>query len=257
MTSSVRLVQALAVEAERRGFRVRVADERTERYRSRRAGQDPHLLIDAEGHECGIRFAQLSDRSEHVPTAKELADAERYSWVRIPKYDYTPGASLSLSMDGPFEHRGSSWIDRVDRPLEDQLPEVLQEVELRSATAKRRRLADEEAARDKRRRWEAAMAAAREDYAESFRVKVLERQERNWRRTRELSEYLRAARERVEALPAGERRDAAEVWLDWIQQYTDRLNPLDGVLRMPDVPEPRSQDLEPFLNGWSPYGPGI
>jgi hypothetical protein len=33
------------------------------------------------------------------------------------------------------------------------------------------------------------------------------------------------------------------------------LDPLTRPLRMPEVPKPGPGDLEPFLHGWSPYGP--
>lgn len=35
----------------------------------------------------------------------------------------------------------------------------------------------------------------------------------------------------------------------------ENLNPLLQPLKMPDVPEPKADELRPFLGGWSPYGP--
>ncbi|WP_412076477.1 hypothetical protein ACLF6K_13160 [Streptomyces xanthophaeus] len=33
------------------------------------------------------------------------------------------------------------------------------------------------------------------------------------------------------------------------------LNPLGGSPLMPEIPEPRAEDLKPFMHGLSPYGP--
>jgi hypothetical protein len=60
--------------------------------------------------------------------------------------------------------------------LENQLAEIAQEVTLRGEAAERKRLADLEAARQQRPRWEAAVQQARIDCAEAYRVKHLEAQ---------------------------------------------------------------------------------
>ncbi|WP_240351569.1 hypothetical protein [Streptomyces olivoreticuli] len=67
-----------------------------------------------------------------------------------------------------------------------------------------------------------------------------------------LAEYLSAARRQVETLPDGQAKDEAEAWVSWADTHVERLNTPP---RLPKVPEPRAEDLEPFLHGWSPYGP--
>ncbi|MBT2456817.1 hypothetical protein [Streptomyces sp. ISL-86] len=63
----------------------------------------------------------------------------------------------------------------------------MQEVELRGEAAERKRLADLEAAREKRLQWEAAMQQAKIDYAEAARA-LLEAQEKAWRHAAGLAE---------------------------------------------------------------------
>ncbi|GAU65462.1 putative hypothetical protein [Streptomyces sp. NBRC 110611] len=62
----------------------------------------------------------------------------------------------------------------------------------------------------KRLRREAAMRQARTDYAEAFRIRALEAQEKRWRQAERLSAYLSQARERVDAMPDGTERTDAE-----------------------------------------------
>jgi hypothetical protein len=65
-------------------------------------------------------------------------------------------------------------------------------VALRGEAAERKRLADLEAAGQRRLSWEAAMQQARIEYAEACRVKRLEAQAKAWRRATRLAEYVAA-----------------------------------------------------------------
>ena len=49
--------------------------------------------------------------------------------------------------------------------------------------------------------------------------------------------------------------EAAQSWLLWAEGYRQTIDPLTAELTMPDIPEPKADDLEPFLGGWSFYGP--
>ena len=204
---------------------------------------------------CGFLVLQEQDRSDHTPTEKELAEAKKYSWVRIPQFDYSPSDRLRIVLSGGQPHRAGEWADTADRALEDQLAEIVQEVDLRGAAAERKRLADLEAAKQKRLRWEAAMRDARVAYAESYRVKHLEAQAEAWHHATHLADYLSAVRLQVEKLASGQAKDDAEAWTTWVEAHLQRLNPLNTPPRLPKIPEPRSEDLKPFLQGWSPYGP--
>ncbi|MFD4242092.1 hypothetical protein ACFWP3_10895 [Streptomyces sp. NPDC058525] len=210
----------------------------------------------AQGQRCDFLILQEQDRTEHIPTKKELADAEKHSWVRIPRYDTSPAERLRICVGGGLRHRAGEWADAADCPLEDQLAEIVQEVGLRGEAAERKRLADLEPAREKRLQWEAAMQRAKIDFAEAARVQHLEAQERAWRRATGLAEYVGALRLHAQTLATGPERNGAEAWIAWAADHVERLNPLNGTLRLPEIPEPRASDLEPFLHGWNPYGPG-
>ncbi|WP_097955722.1 MULTISPECIES: hypothetical protein [Streptomyces] len=198
---------------------------------------------------------QEQDRTEHVATEKELAEAKKNSWIRIPRFDYTPSERLRFVLSGGQPHRASEWSDAPGRSLEDQLAEIAQEVTLRGEAAERKRLDEIEAARQKRIRWEAAMEEARVRYAEAYRVRHFEAQETAWRHAIRLTEYVSAVRTRVETMPPGQARREAETWIDWAAARVERLDPLDTPPRLPDIPEPGADDLRPFLGHWSPYGP--
>ncbi|MFE5814881.1 hypothetical protein ACFQ6S_15935 [Streptomyces sp. NPDC056479] len=252
---SLRLIQALITATETRGYVAKIGATRGAPPPHRRRSAPPHFTITAQGQPVGFLVLQEQDRSEHTPTEKEIAEAKKHTWVRIPRFDYNPSDRLRFILRGGNPHRATEWADTPGRPLEDQLAEIAQEVVLRGEAAERKRLADLEAARQRRLRWEAAMQQARIDYAEAFRVKRLEAQAEAWRHATRLAEYVAAVRAQVEALPAGQERARAEAWLEFADVHLERLNPLSTTPQLPDVPEPRPDDLRPFLRHWSPHGP--
>jgi hypothetical protein len=98
------------------------------------------LTVDVNGHCFGVDLVQAHDRSPHLPTAAEWRYKERYSFSRIPKFDYQPGARLTLKVMNGFPHRQSNWSDGARQSIEGVLAEVLQEIELRAERAERDRL---------------------------------------------------------------------------------------------------------------------
>ncbi|MEV7738875.1 hypothetical protein AB0O75_43670 [Streptomyces sp. NPDC088921] len=251
---ALRIVHALLTAVERNGHTCAAGTVGATTLPHRRLPAHPHFTIKAQGQTVEFRVLQEKDRSEHIPTGKELTEAQKSSWIRIPRYDYTPSERLRIALSGGQGHHGSEWADSAERPLEEQLAEIVHEVGLRGEAAERKRLAEVEEARQRRLRWEAAMADARDQYAEDYRVRQLDSQEAAWRRATSLGDYLEAARAHVAMLPPGPERTAAEEWMLWATEHVARAHPMFGQLRFPDIPEPRADDLKPFLRGWSPYG---
>lgn len=203
---ALRLIQALITTAEAEGHTCSAGQTGYAPPSHRRRRANPHFTITAQGQTVGFLVLQEQDRTEHVATEKELAEAKKHSWVRIPRFDYTPSERLRFILSGGQPHRASEWADAPGRALEEQLAEIAQEVTLRGEAAERRRQDEAEAARQKRIRWEAAMEQARIRYAEAYRVRQLEAQEAAWRHATRLTEYVSAVRTRVEAMPPGQAR---------------------------------------------------
>ncbi|OKI10286.1 hypothetical protein A6A06_03440 [Streptomyces sp. CB02923] len=209
----------------------------------------------AQGESVGFLVLQEQDRSEHVPTDKELADAKKYSWMRIPRFDYTPSSRLRFILRGGSPHRASEWADLPDRPLEEQLAEIVQEVGLRGEAAERKRLADQKAREEERKRWEAAMQEARAAYAHAYRVKHLGEQAAAWYQASRLTEYIAAVSDHATSLPPGQERAEIEAWLEFADAHLQHLTESVSAPKLPTPPKPSGDDLKPFLGHWSPYGP--
>lgn len=226
-----RLIHALLTATQRVGHISAIGTAHGAPPPHRRRSGPPHFTITAQGQKCEFLVLQEKDRVAHVPTQKELADAGKHSWVRIPRYDYSPADRLRICVSGGRPHRAGEWADTVAHPLEDQLAEIAQEVGLRGEAAERKRQADLEAAQQQRLRWEAAKRRATTEYAEAYRVRHLEAQAEAWRRSAGLAEYVSALRVHAESLPTGSARDEAEAWIAWAESHVQRLNPLSAVRR--------------------------
>ena len=140
--------------------------------------------------------------------------------------------------------------------MENWLPEILQEVELRAQAAEHARLAAIAAAAERRRQWEGAMEKAKGDYAEAYRSDLLLRQADGWFRARQVRDYLDAMQKTIDSIADPDDAVAAKEWLRWAEEWAASADPLGQPLAMPVVPEPNPEDLKVFLKGWSPYGPG-
>ena len=243
---ALRLLQALAAVAAGRGYAVSFPHARLGQHDYQ--DRDPcQLRFTLYGHDIGVRVVQLSDRSEHVPTAKELADQQRYSWTRIPKYDYAPSARLKFELPGRHEYQQSSWADGARSCIEDKLPEIFRELEFRADAAERQRLGDEERRRQEELEQQRRIARATVKLIQAHRADVLKAQLTAWQYTRQLDDYLTAMDTRITQIEDQKTAVAAREWLAWARAYTAGLDPLNGMLAMPEDPEPTQSALAPFL----------
>ena len=244
---ALRLLQALITSVARRGHVVAEV-RRKDRYVFQYARPAPayeHVLFTVAGHEVGVRITQLQDRSDHVPTAKELAEKASYSWTRIPKYDYTPSDRLKIELTA----RGSgSWSDGVRKRLEDRLVEIIEAIEKAAVTAERVRLIAEEKRRQAQLEEEQRIARATAKLNEVNRARVFDEQSAAWFRSRHLAEYVSALEDVVAEIEDPSDGVAAGEWLAWVKRHVESLDPLKQMIAMPPDPAPTREALAPYLD---------
>ncbi|GAA2465627.1 hypothetical protein ACFPFX_10365 [Streptomyces mauvecolor] len=157
---ALRIIQALVTATESQGHTATLGPTQTAPPPRHRRKAAPHFTITAHGESIDFLVLQEQDHSKHMPTDKERADATKHTWTRIPRFDYTPANRLRFIVRGGTAHRGSEWTDLPGRPLEDQLAEIAQEVDLRGEDAERNRRADEQAQEAAQQSWESAVHRA-------------------------------------------------------------------------------------------------
>jgi hypothetical protein len=132
--------------------------------------------------------------------------------------------------------------DRQRWKLEDKLATAFERL---SAESEKDRARAEERRQEA---WQAAMDAARVEYVAHKRTEWLNDQLGRWREARDLREFVTAVGDR-EGLSDDDRE-----WLTWIGARADNIDPSRRRIAPPTPPEPRPEDLQPFLHGISPYG---
>jgi hypothetical protein len=255
LSRCVRIVNALAVEAERRGYLVASVEPASDRSgrMSWSGSNDGHLLITIRGHIYRLRISEekVRPRGAWEREARWRANARYGGQGRLERYDAAATGRLKITVNGGYSREGrpASWADRKSWTLEEKLPDLLRELEVRAAEDDERDSRTRQEAEERQRRWEIAMERAKERFIEAHRGDALRAQVAAWQEANAIRAYLNALEE-----VHGDRPSAAE-WIAWIRDHLDSLDPLLAEQCMPEAPEPGPEDLKPFLDGLSPYGP--
>lgn len=254
---ALRLAQALVTEAELRGYKAKLINPPPKDhwgYVQKRDRNQGHIMFILGPDEYRLSFLQGTKSVEHVPSKSEVVSAAKGGWV--PKWDVVPTEQLSIRIETHgVSFWGSEWKDKPDRPLEDALAQVLQELELRHSAEERKREAEERARIERKRQWKIAREKAVQDLVDSHRGEKLTGQARRWRKAAEIRKYADAVEDRAFQEPDADTRREALEWAQWARDYADRTDPLLRHLSLPEAPEFTEKALQPFMGGWSAYGP--
>lgn len=212
------------------------------------------LLLTQGDETVPLKLSEETDRVEHVPTARELAEQKRSTWFRMPTHDNVPSGRLRIDVGVGFgTERRSFWADRSRWTLEEKLPEVLREVAVRVDELRLKREAQTRAKTAYREAVEQERGRARVRAAESQRRDVLDKQLQRWREVAELRAYASDMAERIAAAEgAGEAEPEAVAdarrWLLWIEEHARKRDPLSELAAWPVAPNLRSWELEKFIS---------
>ena len=255
LARAVRLVHALATESERRGYELTHSPVRQGQFGSenRSTFADGQFQMIIDGHETRLRLQEKSSPGgKPVPYHPNKKVA---LWQTMRQTMLVPTGRLMITIirdDGEVSGRTSKFADGATVRLEDRLPDLLRELEVRSLEAARAqealRRADQE--RERRRLEEGERAKVR--LREAHRGEVLEEQIKAWWLAIQLREYLVAMSEHVDALEDGQKQQDAQSWLSWSRDYLAKLDPLQGRLAIPTDPVARPVDIKAFPNRSDP-----
>lgn len=239
---ALRVLHVLLTAAEQEGCTVGWAG---------RAGGD--LAFRRDGQLVLLHFFEVIEYRHVLPATDELATTKTYSWQRVqaePREVATGRLRMELDHDYNFSGQHRRWGDQQRWKLESRLGQVLRAVIHRLDGLAARQRAQEEAAQQRQREWEAAMANARQAFRSDRRRQALDRQLDAWDKANRIRAYCHALDQLDDDRP--DRHD----WIAWARDYADRLDPRGRNDQAPADVEPRPEDLRPFLGRqWNPYRP--
>jgi hypothetical protein len=256
---AIRILQALAGEAVRRGYTVKTSGQHANQHGCARVRRltDGQLCVVIDGFAYQLRIREQSGKGgeplRYGPQRDRLP-----LWKRARQAQFVPTGELRITIDEGYgrDGRQAEFRDTKRATLEERLPDVLRELQIRAAEDNWRRQEEQRRAEEKRRRWERAMDQAQRDFREAKLAEALRAQVADWRLSRELDAYLEAMEAAIPSIVGEKKQTAAAEWLSWAKEYRRNIDPLTKPLAKPTVPKPDPDGLKPFLRGWSPYGPG-
>lgn len=268
---ATRIIHAVALEAERRGWSVEGSGESQNRYgRTGWTGaKDGHLQLAARAHRFWLR---LQEEGVHTRGPWEV-EVKRYRYStfyrdrELPSGPYDANATGRLKLELHEAHwwihrgRQTRFADRQSWKLEERLGHLFSEIEERIVAADRyaeeKRIREQQAAEDAKRQaeerereWQRLMAQAKERLSEAHRVKHLDQQADAWRQADLVRRYCDAMQARH-----GQHASTAD-WIAWARGYADRIDPLGTLPQAPEPPDATLEALQEHLPpGWSARGP--
>ncbi|GAA0528930.1 hypothetical protein [Saccharopolyspora erythraea] len=240
------ILQGLAAEATRRGHKVMnkpVAERHHHHYYGygTRPAEPQYSRRDGELNVVVNDFSYTVTIQQATPQSADPAKTQR---LLIELNGYNP------------QGRQGRWSDGKRRTVEDGLAALLHEAETRAVEDRQRQIDEERAKAERKVRWEQAMEVARQKAIEAHYAKLLENQVERWRRANELRAFSEVLEQRLANPRSGDGDlTSARKWLDWITEHIGREDPIEHPPAMPSSPKLSNDDLKPYLNGWSPYGP--
>jgi hypothetical protein len=174
-----------------------------------------YILIGAE--KVKVRLSEKANRSERELTAEEKkkpAHTISNRWV------YSPSGKLTFEIDEYSEGFQKKWTDKAQKPLEEQLNEVVVGLILAGEALRLRRIEREEEQRRQREQERRRM----EDQERRY---YLDQHREAWSQSQRLREFLRACEASLVERKGDLVPDSPEAkWLRWAYRYADQIDPL-------------------------------
>lgn len=250
---ALRILQGLVVEAERRGHLV--GSEQATLGGGRQRGEEgrglPVFTVDAYSVAVDVVEEGLPSRGYWEKKNRSYTGYGHAAKLP-PRSEYEANATgrLTIELVGHWRSgRQKRWSDRKRWRVEDKLPELLREIEVRAAEHRHNVSENQRLAEVRQRAWEEAMDKARVRYAEQKRIDALFVAVEAWQRSEAIHAYC-------DALERSGRGGLETV--EWARNYADRQSSFRDLPIIPESSTPAGlEELRPFLDGWSPHGPDL
>ena len=189
-----------------------------------------------------ISIQEPTKQVPHKPTPEEIREHKKYSWMSYPKFDYVKSGELIIKLSGAT---GQSTIsDKIGKPVEKQLNEVIIRMLRLAVRLHNDRLEQEQRARELEERKNRYNQLVQLHEQEKAKLEKLYMDSSQWHKCQQLRAYIEAVRQRaIQADGDIQPGSELEEWITWACQQADRMDPL--------VESPHSILDEKVPNFWS------
>lgn len=249
LSRAARILQAVADEAERRGFQVletgkAKANKKQPAYKPVRG----HIWLVTEHGDYSVTMKEIAG-----PGGRTVGYEERYrnkgpTWLSRRNTEFISTGKLDLVLDGRFtSYTGQHFRDAKTKTVEDRLPEVFAALDKYKLESDRREEEQHRAEAERQRLRDEAIARAKVEYVRHAKWEHFTTLVRRQTKVVRQRAFLDSAAEAINALPEDE-RVAAQRYLDEMREVVDASDPLHSpTLLMPNIGDPSNEQLAPFL----------
>lgn len=182
-----------------------------------------HVIVLDE--EIIMSIQEPNKQVPYKPTPEEVREHKKYSWMTYPKYDYVKSGELIIKLTGAT---GQSTVsDKVGKPLEKQLNEVVIRMLRLAVRMRNDRLERERKAKEGEQRRNRYNELVRLHEQEKAMLEELYRDSSEWHKSQQLRAYIEAVRQKEMRAGGGIQSGSdLDEWIRWAHQQADRLDPL-------------------------------
>lgn len=249
---AARFLQAVTTAAATVGWKV------TGRPRNEGYGRnlpDPDLILRLPSRELVVSIRELDQRGRRMTAFITETDYYTRTTRTIANKSFESSGRLEVKLSKKWEDQTILSIrDECGAPIEDQLSALIRTLEIAEVEAEWSRKEEERRAEIRAVRWEEVKQEALVKVAYDRNAAQLDDQLDRRQAAAAMRMYADDIESRTEDRDEPARTEAIE-WAAWIRQHADRIDPLNGPLRLLRVRSASRDELEPHMNGWSPYGP--
>ncbi len=219
---ALRLMDALVKKLISRGVAISIDSSRGE------------TILELDGVKLPLSISEQIKRTNHVVTPEEQSKLDRqakrtygspnYSYLYLPRYDYHPTGSLTITV-GRWPARNCR--DTTNTTLEERLGEVVNNVFEVAKIVKERELEMARAAEERRLAAERYELASQRLEEEKEAFEELESGANNFERSRRILAYVLAVER--QAQDSGSMTSELESWIAWAKQKAEWLNPVNEI----------------------------
>lgn len=244
LARTTRIVHALATAFDELGYE----------FRSGHRTPDGQFMVGSDRGGIPIRISEKSaPGGAHILHYNLRRGRPLPAWQARRQKEFIATGQLTILVGGQYggrEGRQCRFSDTKSHQLEDLLPAVVREIEMRVFERLQDRLEAEREDREREAQWQEILAAAAHRATEAFRADVLAQRAKAWRRWQEQAAYLDGLSGRLQELPDAEQR-LAEEWLAWARPHLAATDPTLVRHAMPSTPRLTREFLEPHIRGWA------